>query len=164
MARDGWDENWLRQRERRRHAEQAKVTPGRVAAAINFYAPPGMPVVGPDLKPLPEVNPARPVPADDFVRLCLADGLPEPCREYPIDGTRRYRWDYAWPRFRVAVEKNGGIWMQAEDGHGAHSRPANIIRDMAKNNVAVRAGWRVLYYTPQQLLAGAVAEVAELLR
>ncbi len=98
-------------------------------------------------------------PFDPFVALCVADGLPEPCREYPFHPDRRWRFDYAWPKRMLAVECEGGAWTQ-----GRHTRGEGFIADMEKYNAAVQLGWRLLRFTPEQLLAGAVAQIAELLR
>ena len=84
-----------------------------------------------------------------------ADKLPPYEREYRFDPDRRFRFDFAWPHLKLAVELEGGIFAQ-----GAHSRPLGIIRDMAKGNLAVLLGWSVLRYTPAQVKNGAaIAEV-----
>ena len=61
---------------------------------------------------------------------------------------RKWRFDYAIPDHKIAIEVEGGIWMK---GGGAHSRPKNILRDMAKYNEATALGWRLIRVTPQQL-------------
>ncbi len=166
--KDGFGAKWYEQRQawqRQRHAQRARATPEAVAAAINFYAPSGTPVVdGNTLLPIVNANLPRETVRDDFIRLCLADGLPEPVREYPFHGTRKWRFDYAWPRFRVAVEREGGLWSKEAGAKAAHAMPLAILRDMAKGNAAAILGWRVLRYTPEQLLQGAVAELKGLLR
>lgn len=73
-------------------------------------------------------------------------GLPHPHREYRFDTTRRWRFDYAWPSYSVAIEQQGGVWMR-----GRHSRGAGQIKDFEKLNAAQLAGWCVLQFTPQQL-------------
>lgn len=83
-----------------------------------------------------------------LVTLCRAAGLPEPIPEYKFHPLRKWRADYAWPIHKVITEIEGGIWMA---GGGAHSRPANILRDMEKYNAAALLGFAVLRYTPQQL-------------
>src|SRR5450631_312893 len=84
-----------------------------------------------------------------------ADKLPPFEREYRFDTTRRFRFDFAWPDLKLAIELEGGLW-----GAGAHSRPLGIIRDMAKGNLACLLGWSVLRYTPAQVKNGeAIAEV-----
>jgi hypothetical protein len=82
-------------------------------------------------------------------------GLPSPQAEYRFHPVRRWRFDYAWPDRKIAVERQGGIWMRGITGRGgAHSLPSNIIRDMEKNNAAVRLGWRVFLFTPRELEKG----------
>lgn len=76
----------------------------------------------------------------------LDDGLAEQVRFHPL---RRWRWDFGWPAERLAVEVDGGLYIR-----GAHSRPAGQLRDMAKQNEAVLAGWRVLRVTREHLRSG----------
>lgn len=62
---------------------------------------------------------------------------------------RKFRFDYACPELKIAVEKEGGIWLK---GGGAHSRPQNILRDMEKYNLATAMGWKIIRRTPDQLV------------
>lgn len=88
-----------------------------------------------------------------FVAACKAHGLPEPVPEYRFLKDRKFRWDWAWPRFGVAVEIQGGIWVQ-----GKHSRGAGQLRDFEKWNLAQKAGWHVFLATPQQVSDGSLFE------
>lgn len=65
--------------------------------------------------------------------------LPAPVREYRFHPTRRWRFDFAWPRERVAVEIDGGIWTG-----GRHTRGRGFIADCEKHAEAQLAGWTVL--------------------
>jgi very-short-patch-repair endonuclease len=88
---------------------------------------------------------------------CKAFKKPIPEKEYKFDctGKRRFRFDFAWPKLKLAVEVEGGIWIKGLSGRGgAHSLPSNIIRDMEKNNLAVKQGWRVFRFTPDQIQSG----------
>lgn len=90
--------------------------------------------------------------------LWTAFGL-EPATEQRFHPARQWRFDYSFFCFpywkKVAVEIEGGIWIKGKSGRGgAHSLPSNIIRDMEKHNAAVRLGWKVLRFTPQQLAKG----------
>lgn len=79
----------------------------------------------------------------DFLTLwqTLAPGdLPDPVAEYRFHPTRRWRFDYAWPARRVAVEVDGGQW---QAGGGRH----NTDPDRLKLNVAAALGWRVLRFS-----------------
>lgn len=72
----------------------------------------------------------------------------EPCvPEFRFHPTRRWRFDYAFPARRVAIEVEGGVW-----SYGRHNRPKGFINDMEKYNAATALGWRVFRCTPQQLL------------
>ena len=68
-------------------------------------------------------------------------GVPAPEREYRFDDERGWRFDLAWPAFKLAVEVQGAIWTG-----GSHGRGSGIERDYAKINAAQIAGWRVLQY------------------
>lgn len=100
-------------------------------------------------------SPARKV--YPLVGLCAAAGLPAPTPEYRFHPERKWRLDYAWPERRVAVEIEGGIFVA-----GRHSRGAGMLSDMAKYNAATLLGWRLLRYSPAQLLV-AVADLRLLL-
>ena len=58
---------------------------------------------------------------------------------------RRWRFDYAIPAKKIAIEIEGGVWTR-----GRHTRGAGFMRDMEKYNMAVELGWVVLRYTPDQ--------------
>ena len=68
--------------------------------------------------------------------------LGKPDSEYQFHPTRKWRFDFAYPKYRIAVEAEGGIWVG-----GAHSRGAHFNSDSEKYNEAVKLGWRVLRYT-----------------
>lgn len=78
--------------------------------------------------------------------LIRSAGLPEPEREYRFAPPRRWRFDFAWPERRVAVEVEGGGWVR-----GRHHRPGGFTKDCEKYNAAVLRGWRVLRYTGDNL-------------
>lgn len=81
-------------------------------------------------------------------------------REHRFDAVRRWRFDFAWVRQRVAVEIEGGAWTQ-----GRHTRGVGFGADCAKYNAATLAGWRVLRFTGDMLRdpAQCVAQVVTLL-
>lgn len=66
--------------------------------------------------------------------------------EYKFHPTRKWRFDYAIPAERIAIEIEGGIWLQ-----GRHNRPLTMIKDFEKYNEAAKLGWRLLKYTPKQV-------------
>ena len=81
-----------------------------------------------------------------LVALCRAVGLPEPIPEYRFHDKRKWRFDYAWPMRKVALEVEGGIWTG-----GRHTRGAGALADLEKYSEAAIAGWRVIYCVPGDL-------------
>jgi len=73
-------------------------------------------------------------------------GIPEPIEEFKFWPGRRFRFDYAWPDRKIAVEIEGGIWTR-----GRHSRGPGMLSDMEKYNHATKEGWRVFRFTPDDL-------------
>jgi len=71
-----------------------------------------------------------------------ASGLPAPEREYRFMTTRRFRFDFCWPVFRVVVEIEGGTWAR-----GRHTRGSGFEKDCEKYAEALIAGWSVLRVT-----------------
>ena len=60
---------------------------------------------------------------------------------------------------KVGIEIEGGAWTQ-----GRHTRGKGFIADMEKYNHAALLGWRVLRFTPQQVLDGtAIAFIKKVL-
>jgi len=82
-------------------------------------------------------------------QICESVGLPIPVREHRFHPQRRWRFDYAWPEHRIAIEVEGGAWT-----YGRHNRSKGFVNDMEKYNEAVLLGWRVLRYTPEQIRGG----------
>lgn len=66
--------------------------------------------------------------------------------EYRFAPPRRWMFDFCFPNERVAVEVEGGIWIQ-----GRHSRGAGKLADMEKYSAAAAMGWRILYTTPEAI-------------
>ena len=103
----------------------------------------GSPRVPPDAASSP--------PLYALVMLCRANKLPEPMPEYRFHPSRKWRFDYAWPRHMLALEIEGGVWTQ-----GRHTRGAGAVADMEKYSEAAIMGWRLLYVTPQQVQSVAI--------
>lgn len=90
----------------------------------------------------------------DAVQLLTLDlmALPvPPVREYRFDETRRWRFDFAWPAQKVAVEVDGGTWVG-----GRHTSGSGFAADIEKLNRATTLGWRVLRYTTTMIREGNV--------
>jgi len=76
--------------------------------------------------------------------------LPAPERELRFHGTRKWRFDFAWPNIKLAVEVEGGTWAR-----GRHSRGSGFAGDAEKYNEAALLGWRILRFTGDQVNSGA---------
>jgi very-short-patch-repair endonuclease len=83
-------------------------------------------------------------------------GLPPPQFEHRFDDKRKWRFDFAWPRRKIAVEIDGGIWTG-----GRHTRGLGFSADLEKLNAAVELGWRVYRFTPAMVSAGTAAKTLQ---
>lgn len=88
-----------------------------------------------------------------------SERLPTPELEYRFHPERKWRFDFAWEFkqleshnhengewIRLALEVQGGIWIQ-----GGHNRGAGLRAEHEKRNEAARLGWRILYVEPKDL-------------
>ena len=85
-------------------------------------------------------------PPDLFLRFLQAEfpGVQVEA-ELKFHPVRKWRFDYAFPEYRVAVEVDGGVWT-----YGRHNSAKGYINDMEKLNTAASMGWLVLRITPDQ--------------
>lgn len=74
-----------------------------------------------------------------LVAHCEEQGFPAPSPEYVFCAHRDWRFDFAWPEQRVALELEGGVAFG-----GRHSSVGGMEADMAKYNEAAIRGWIVL--------------------
>ncbi len=65
-----------------------------------------------------------------------------PMHEYQFHYERRWRFDWAFPLNRVAIECEGGIWTG-----GRHTRGGGFESDCEKYNAAIALGWMVFRVT-----------------
>jgi very-short-patch-repair endonuclease len=82
-----------------------------------------------------------------FPAYCKAAGLPVPVAEYRFTMLRRWRFDWALPDHKIALEVEGAVWVQ-----GRHTRGSGFVKDMEKYNTAAAMGWRIIRCQPQDLL------------
>jgi len=83
-----------------------------------------------------------------FDRLCELTGLPKPVPEYRFHPTRKWRFDWAFVPQKLALEREGGVFMK---GGSRHSRGAGFRSDLEKYNEAAAMGWRVIRVLPEQM-------------
>ena len=97
---------------------------------------------------------------EEFALHCRVDKLPAPKREYRFDNARRWRFDFAWPEQMIAVEIEGGTWIQ-----GRHNRGSSIEKDFEKYNAAAMQGWRVFRFSTGMVSNGtAIRTMGEALK
>lgn len=85
---------------------------------------------------------------DVFTIICKTDLNVECVKEYRFYKARKWRFDYALPLYKIAIEVEGGVWTQ-----GRHTRPQGFLSDMQKYNTAALLGWRVFRTTPDKLVS-----------
>ncbi|MDQ3641591.1 MAG: type IV toxin-antitoxin system AbiEi family antitoxin domain-containing protein [Actinomycetota bacterium] len=83
----------------------------------------------------PATAPTQSVLEDGLLRVLRHGGLPEPVRQYEVDGVRL---DFAYPHLRLGIEADSRIW---------HGGRLDVQRNSHKGNVLVARGWRVLHFT-----------------
>ena len=83
-----------------------------------------------------------------------ASFFPRPVREFAFHPTRKWRFDFAWPEYKIAVECEGGAW-----SGGRHTRGAGFIADCEKYNAAALAGWRVFRFTGEMINSRSAIDV-----
>lgn len=71
-------------------------------------------------------------------------------REYRFHPERKWRFDFAWPDRKTAVEIEGVLW----NGQGRHQTPKGMAGDCNKYNEARRLGWSVYRFTQEQVKRG----------
>lgn len=81
--------------------------------------------------------------------LGLTEGLE---RQWLFHDTRKFRFDFAYPAVKLAVEVDGGTWTQ-----GRHTRGAGILADCEKSACAAILGWRVIHCVTNQVDSGEAA-------
>lgn len=97
--------------------------------------------------------PARVNTAEEALEWMLTAlmGCEPPEREVTLFPPRKWRFDFVYRQPAFIFEVEGGIWMR---GGGAHSRPANIERDIEKYNTATLAGFAIYRLTPDMIRDG----------
>ena len=72
----------------------------------------------------------------------LNEGLPKPSQEFEFHPSRKWRFDFAWPGHKVAVEIEG-----VTKTGGRHQRRDGFIKDAEKYEAAMVLGW-IVYRVP----------------
>lgn len=70
-------------------------------------------------------------------------------REFKFHDKRKWRFDFAWPEKKIAVECEGGVYSK-----GRHTRGKGFEQDCEKYNAATADGWKVYRFTMSQIKIG----------
>lgn len=97
--------------------------------------------------------------SDEFVELWSQLGGEELQREYRFAPPRRWRFDFALPEKKIAIEINGGVW-----SNGRHVRGRGYLKDREKINTAQALGWRVFELGTGQVTVDFVRQILETAR
>lgn len=96
-----------------------------------------------------------------------AAGFPDPVPEHPFHPRRKWRFDYAWVDYKVALEREGGRFRTVVCKCGVkrtvfvsrhHSRDG-LEGDALKYGRAAVSGWCVIRVTPGMISSGVAAEL-----
>jgi len=91
--------------------------------------------------------------------LCLAERDAEHWQKgYRFHDGRRWKFDIANPRLRIACEYQGGLFMQRK---GGHQTVKGMRRDWEKFNEAQMMGWIVLLFGPDETRTGNAVHMVE---
>lgn len=89
---------------------------------------------------------AKPPLRDVFPVICKTDLKVDCVKEFKFHPVRKWRFDYAVPEHKIALEVEGGVWTG-----GRHTSPKGFLGDIEKYNTATLMGWRVFRTTPDDL-------------
>jgi hypothetical protein len=81
---------------------------------------------------------------------CRSRGYPEPAPEHEFHPVRKWKFDFAWPEFKIALEVEGVLPGEG----GRHQRASGYEGDCSKYSEASLLGWTVLRATPRMVRAG----------
>ena len=91
-------------------------------------------------------KPRKQPETDIFTIICKTDLKIEVVKEFIFHPTRKWRFDFAIPAYKIAIEVEGGVWTG-----GRHTRPHGFLGDIEKYNAGTLLGWRIFRVTPDDL-------------
>jgi very-short-patch-repair endonuclease len=82
--------------------------------------------------------------------ICRIDaiGILRPTPEFQFDDVRKWRFDFAWPDVRIAIEIEGGI---SDRRPGRHMRARGYQDDLDKYNTGASYGWRIFRFSSKDI-------------
>lgn len=101
---------------------------------------------------------ARSTPKQENLSLLLAllasKGLPAPEPQFRFAPPRRWRLDLCYRAQQIAIEIEGGVWIQ-----GRHTRGSGFIGDIEKYNEVALAGWMLIRITYAMIADGSAVTI-----
>ena len=79
--------------------------------------------------------------------------------EYRFLPSRRFRFDFAETKTKIAIEIQGGNW-----GRGRHTNPKALINEYEKLSLAALHGWRVFLLSGEMVNEEWVNAIAEVIK
>ena len=104
---------------------------------------------------------------ETFALHIRAEKLPEPVRELKFHSVRQWRFDFAWPELKLAVEVEG-ITSYGKNKNGSmrlgrHQTAKGVEEDCIKYGEAMKLGWTVYRCTGAIIKSGAAIETLKVL-
>lgn len=97
----------------------------------------------------------KPLPEHELLMGIYLDELKlEHVREYRFHATRRFRFDFAVPSRRLAIELEGGGWT-----NGRHTRGKGFQNDLLKYQLAFSLRWHVVRFSVEDVKTGKAKDV-----
>ena len=94
-----------------------------------------------------------------FIFIWKAIDGPKLEREFRFDLFRKWRFDFADPVLKIAVEIEGGQWC-----NGAHNRGGHFEEDAEKYFAASMGGWQVIRIVDKMLTKAILERLASYIR
>lgn len=87
--------------------------------------------------------------SEELISLLEIETLPYPEAEYSFFNGRRWKFDFAYPEKKIAIEVEGGMWTR-----GRHTRPLGFDADCEKYSIAATMEWIVIRVTEKMIRDG----------
>ena len=88
---------------------------------------------------------------DSFALWLMVEGMPPCAPEHQFHWARKWRFDFAWPQHKVAVEVDGMVYGEKK---GGHQTVKGRLEDAEKYMAAQRLGWQILTVPGPWILEG----------
>jgi very-short-patch-repair endonuclease len=87
-----------------------------------------------------------------FHALVAKEGIATPDVEHRFHPQRKWKFDFAWPEIKVAIEV---------EGRGRHQRPGGFVKDCEKYNTAESMGWHIYRWPASYINKSRIEEIVE---